>query len=254
MCRFFGVNNDITDWEWHDDPHTVTLLIHLLAMSAKKATEYHGRKLKIGQLVTSRSELSKMCGISERCVRTCLSRLEKSKIVTSETTSQGTVVTVEKSWLYVITKEKATSETTSERPTSDQQTTSEVDTMKTERPIKKSSRPSEDYTPEFENFWAQYPRHTAKKSAFKAWRAVNPKGINPTQDEQEAILHDIAVRLGRGEWQEEQYIPHASTYLNGRRWEDEAKPTHPAEAGKGYYNPFIQMALEAEERERNEGI
>lgn len=254
MCRFFGVNNNVIDWEWHDDPHTMTLLIHLLALSAKEPTEYHGVKLRVGQLLTSRSALSKMCGITERCVRTCMSRLEKCGISTSETTSQGTLVTVEKSWLYVIVKEKTTSETTSERPASDQQTTRETEEKSHAVPPKKSARISEDYSPEFETFWQQYPRHVAKKSAYKAWRAINPKSDTPTQADQEAILQDIAARLGRGEWQDASYIPHPATYLNGRRWEDEAPKTDTVRnVGKGYSNPFIQMALEAEEREKHEG-
>lgn len=258
MPRFVGVNREIVKWEWHDDAYTMNLMLHLLVLSADEPTEYHGVKLEVGQLITTREELSKLLGQSVQKIRTGLQRLKNCGIITSKTTNKFTIITVEKSRFYVLVKEKTTNKTTNEQPANNRQMTdkTEQETFieKQKKPFKKSPRPSEDYTPEFENFWAQYPRHTAKKSAFKAWRAVNPKDINPTQDEQESILHDIAVRLGRGEWQEEQYIPHASTYLNGRRWEDEAKPTHPAEAGKGYYNPFIQMALEAEERERNEGI
>ena len=258
MPRFVGVNREIVKWEWHDDAYTMNLMLHLLVLSADEPTEYHGVKLEVGQLITTVSELSRMLKQTTQKVRTGLERLKKCGIITIKTTNKNTVITVEKSRFYVLVKEKTTNETTNEQQTNNKQETNKPTETEPkngkEKATKKSSRPSEDYTPEFENFWVQYPRHTAKKSAFKAWRAVNPKGINPTQDEQEAILYDIAVRLGRGEWQEEQYIPHASTYLNGRRWEDEAKPTHPAEAGKGYYNPFIQMALEAEERERNEGI
>jgi 2'-5' RNA ligase len=38
-----------------------------------------------------------------------------------------------------------------------------------------------------------------------------------------AIATNIQARIASGEWAEEnmQYIPHASTFLNQKRWEDE---------------------------------
>jgi hypothetical protein len=66
----------------------------------------------------------------------------------------------------------------------------------------------------FPVFWVLYPRHIARKDANKAWDRLKP-------DEQLAAIVGIAlwrrVYLDRGlEW-----CPHASTYLNGARWEDE---------------------------------
>ena len=91
----------------------------------------------------------------------------------------------------------------------------------------KPPNPGESASPDgFAEFWSRYPRKTAKPTAIKAFRAVKPNGHLPD------ILADIDRRM-QGEWRgkEQQYIPHPATYLNQRRWEDEAgesqaTPTH----------------------------
>ncbi len=67
------------------------------------------------------------------------------------------------------------------------------------------------YTPEFELFWQCYPRHTAKQEAFTAYRKVADEHIEIMKG-----LQNI-----KDSWKDVRYTPHASTFLNGRRWEDE---------------------------------
>lgn len=70
----------------------------------------------------------------------------------------------------------------------------------------------------FARFWAVYPRHEAKQTALKAFTKINPD---------EALLETILSAVERfkntAQWQEDggQYVPHPSTFLNQRRWEDE---------------------------------
>ena len=74
----------------------------------------------------------------------------------------------------------------------------------------------------FDEFWTLYPRKEAKQAALKAWRKVRP-------DELPAILAGLRASIQKVQWQEG-VIPHASTWLNGRRWEDEVAPTKQATA------------------------
>jgi len=64
----------------------------------------------------------------------------------------------------------------------------------------------------FDKFWLAYPRKTAKGAAEKAW-------------EKAARLEDpekIIDAVGRASWPNDpQFIPHASTWLNQKRWLDE---------------------------------
>jgi hypothetical protein len=75
------------------------------------------------------------------------------------------------------------------------------------------------YTEEFELFWKSYPRHESKSSAMKAFKKVKVD-IN-------ILLKAIAQQKNSKQWKDN-IIPHASTWLNQSRWEDEitAKPTN----------------------------
>lgn len=70
------------------------------------------------------------------------------------------------------------------------------------------------YTLEFEAFWLAYPRklNCSKLMAFKAWQKLDA-------DEQLKASSALVIfaRLMRGK--EEQYICHAATWLNQRRYE-----------------------------------
>lgn len=70
----------------------------------------------------------------------------------------------------------------------------------------------------FEVFYKAYPRKVGKKKALDAYKAGKVDAALPT------ILEDIGRRSTNGEWSADQikYIPYPATYLNGRRWEDEA--------------------------------
>lgn len=66
------------------------------------------------------------------------------------------------------------------------------------------------------DFWRNYPRSEGKVAAQRAWRKMS------AQDRADAlatlpvhVLHWRARQIART------YIPHASTWLNGRRWEDD---------------------------------
>lgn len=77
----------------------------------------------------------------------------------------------------------------------------------------------QEYTHEFELFWKSYPRHEAKSSAMKAFKKVKVD-IN-------VLLQAIAQQKNSKQWKDN-IIPHASTWLNQSRWEDEiiTKPTN----------------------------
>lgn len=68
----------------------------------------------------------------------------------------------------------------------------------------------------FADFWAAYPRKVARLEAEKAWRQVNiPPLMLPR------VLDALAAQTASELWSDVRYIPHAATWLRGRRWEDE---------------------------------
>jgi uncharacterized protein YdaU (DUF1376 family) len=74
----------------------------------------------------------------------------------------------------------------------------------------------EEYTGAFELFWEQYPRHENKSVAMKSWKKVDV--------ELDVILKAIEKHKQTKQWKDGVY-PHASTWLNQRRWEDELTAT-----------------------------
>jgi hypothetical protein len=67
----------------------------------------------------------------------------------------------------------------------------------------------------FDKFWSLYPRKKGKVEAGKAWGKIKP-------EEAEAVLARVELNQ-HGEWKgcEPRFIPYPTTWLNGRRWEDE---------------------------------
>lgn len=73
------------------------------------------------------------------------------------------------------------------------------------------------YTADFEKFWEVYPRKVAKGKAFESWLRIKPdKTLADT------IITSVEPHKHTEQWTKDggQYIPHPTTYLNQRRWED----------------------------------
>ena len=64
----------------------------------------------------------------------------------------------------------------------------------------------------FDQFWTLYPRKTSKQSASKAFAKLK-------DEDQQAAINNIARLYAETPVQ---YVPHAATYLNQSRWEDQA--------------------------------
>jgi hypothetical protein len=74
---------------------------------------------------------------------------------------------------------------------------------------------------DFDSFWKLYPRKTAKAEAQKAWAKLNPDHSLVTE-----IAAGLADHIDCADWVKDDgnFIPHGSTWLNQRRWEDSPKP------------------------------
>lgn len=78
----------------------------------------------------------------------------------------------------------------------------------------------------FDALWAIYPRKVAKADAEKAFRKLAPDAALL-----EVLLAAATAQAAWPKWRENggEFVPHLSTWLNGKRWEDQP-PTAPAEA------------------------
>lgn len=75
-----------------------------------------------------------------------------------------------------------------------------------------------EFPPGFDRFWQAYPRKTAKPQAAKAFAR-----LRPDEPLLSRMLAALALQRQSTQWQRDdgQFIPHPSTWINGRRWEDE---------------------------------
>lgn len=68
----------------------------------------------------------------------------------------------------------------------------------------------------FDDFYQNYPAKVAKQKAIKAWKA-----LKPSQELQDTILKDVAIRKQNDRRWLQGFTPNPATYLNEKRWEDE---------------------------------
>ena len=70
----------------------------------------------------------------------------------------------------------------------------------------------------FLEFWSRYPRKEKKAAAWKVWQDLDPDAVLLTR-----IAETLAWQCRSARWLEEggRFIPLPTSWLNGRRWEDE---------------------------------
>ncbi len=88
---------------------------------------------------------------------------------------------------------------------------------------------------DFDAFWVAYPKKVDKAKARKAWDKLRPDEALLRR-----MLDAITTQKRSDQWTKDggQFIPNPTTWLNGRRWEDEL-PTKRASS-----NPFLDLLAE----------
>lgn len=131
MEGWIKLHRKLVEWEWHDMPEMVSVLLHLLLLANHEDSVWHGVTICRGQLVTGRKELSKITGISEQTVRTCLNRLKSTNEITIQSTNRYSIITICNYDKYQIledvdnqqTNQQTNQQLTSNQPTTNQQLT-----------------------------------------------------------------------------------------------------------------------------------
>lgn len=201
----------IQDWEWYDDPNTLALWVHLLVGANWKESEWHGEAIPRGSFITSVSKLASETGLSERQIRTCLGRLEKTGEIVREGTNKWTKITVCKYDSYQVQDDAPAPVQDAPKPVIKQ-----IETPKPTAPKKEGGvvdkKPSSDAV---SRLYALYPtkcpvsgRATGKSSKDKEKIARLLK----VHTEQE--LSDTITRYVRESTEQQSYIKNFATFLN----------------------------------------
>jgi len=78
-------------------------------------------------------------------------------------------------------------------------------------------------------FWPAYPRKVAKEAARKAAARLEREGVDLAE-----VMAGLEAARASEQWTRDggRYVPHPATWLNGRRWEDEAIAADDGEGSK----------------------
>lgn len=88
-----------------------------------------------------------------------------------------------------------------------------------------SQKPQNAPLSDFDTFWALAPRRVGKKAAERAWRAVERRGESSEAIEGMRAYAAAFAQSGT----ELKYVPHPSTWLNRRGWEDDLQAVFPSQ-------------------------
>ena len=155
METWIKLYRKFSEWEWFNISEMVHLFIYLLLNANNSENEWRGIKVKRGQLITGRNNLSENTGISSQTIRTCLNRLKSTNEITIKSTNKYSIITICNYEVYQGCKNRANQQTnqqTNQQLTSNQPATNQqLTTIKEYKNIKNDNN-EENIFPPFENF------------------------------------------------------------------------------------------------------
>jgi len=100
-----------------------------------------------------------------------------------------------------------------------------------------AARSTANRTDRFEEFWAVYPVKKGKAAALKTWIA---KKLDSIADQ---IIADVKRRTAEDRQWIDGYVPHGSTYVSGKVWEDSIEPVRGASRSGEQVPDYLRGAV-----------
>lgn len=125
---FIKLYRSMLKWEWYDDINVKVLFLHLLLKANYENKKWRGIEIQRGELITSISQLSKETQLTPQQVRTCIKKLKKTGEITSKTTSEFTLIHIEKYSFFQTQEQEYNKEITNKQQTNNNQITNKQQT------------------------------------------------------------------------------------------------------------------------------
>jgi len=126
MCEgWIKLHRKIWDWSFSKDPDYVSVWLYLITNANHKEANFlfNGReiKLKAGQLVTGRKDISRVTGVNESKVQRILKKLEIEQQIEQQTGNKNRVITIANWSFYQAGEHQSEQQVNNNRTTSEQQ-------------------------------------------------------------------------------------------------------------------------------------
>lgn len=221
MVGFIKLHRKIVEWEWYNDPNTFRVFVHLLLNANFEPKRWEGIEIERGQIVVGRKKLAEQLKLSEREIRTAITKLKTTNEIATQTTNRFTLVTINKYGDYhEIKKDDRPTERPATSPTSDQQTT-------TTKEVKERKEEKKYNIDAFNEFRVAYPgTKRGLQTELDDFLKKNADSVIPLllPALQREIHHHKKLLDQRKlvpEWK------HLKTWINNRCWEQEFPDTNP---------------------------
>jgi len=166
--------------------------------------------IKRGQFIFGRKAYAAKLKTTERKIRTAVETLKNVQLIDQQTTNKYSIITICNYSKYQDKElegdQQTTSKPTSQRPANDQQVTTSKELKKVRNKI---------YTPDFEEFWKEYPKKEGKLEACKKYK----EALKITTKEK--ILDSVKLYAKHVKGKDPQYTAQPATWLNKGRWDDQ---------------------------------
>ena len=120
---FITLHRKMIEWEWFTDINTTHLFLYCLLRANHENKKWRGIEIERGSFITSLEHTSKDTGLTVRQVRTALDKLKSTGELTSQSTSQYSIISIKNYNLYQDYDKQIDKRMTSERQTNDKRAT-----------------------------------------------------------------------------------------------------------------------------------
>ena len=223
---------------WYHDSEFVHLWIHLLLTANHTETEFYfnGKilKLKPGQLITGRKQLSVNTGIDESKIERILKCFQNDHQIEQQTTNKNRIITIV-SWNDYQKSEQQSEQQMNNKRTTDEQ---QMNTYNNDNNINNEKK---EINIAFEVFWNKYDKKVGRSEAEKKW-------ISLSDESRSAAMQFIPAYVKAKPQKEFRRNP--INFLNNETWKDEL----PKEATRNNDNTSNIVSLEIYEKRISEEI
>ena len=200
MAGWIKLHRQLIQWEWFTDSHMVHIFIYLLANANFKANRYMGHDIPVGSLPTGRKKISADTKISEKTVRTCLRRLEKSGEIEVKRASKFSIVTLVNFSTYQSQENELGQQGAGQRATIGPALGQQVATLEEGKKEEKGKNEKNTILLWWNNEIAPLGHRKLKTISASRMKKVKARGLQDKTEEAKAMIADFGAFVKESNW------------------------------------------------------